>query len=68
MDTSVQECVGGLGGIGLVSCAADFAIDPRGEWFFLGDLNPNGEWGWLAHHCDLPIAASIADVLEGVER
>ncbi|MFC5186155.1 ATP-grasp ribosomal peptide maturase [Actinomadura harenae] len=61
----LREC---LDRLGLVYCAADFAINPRGEWFFLGDLNPNGEWGWLAHHCDLPIAAAIADVLEGAEQ
>ncbi|WP_131735978.1 ATP-grasp ribosomal peptide maturase [Actinomadura roseirufa] len=61
----LDEC---LARLGLVYCAADFAIDPRGEWVFLGDLNPNGEWGWLAHHCDLPIAAAIADALERGRR
>lgn len=49
--------------LGLTYGAADFAITPDGDWVFLGDLNPNGEWGWLAHHCGLPIAAAIAEEL-----
>jgi ATP-grasp ribosomal peptide maturase len=48
---------------GLTSGAADFVVTPQGDWVFL-ELNPNGEWGWLAHHCELPIASALADVLE----
>ncbi|RNL83981.1 ATP-grasp ribosomal peptide maturase [Halostreptopolyspora alba] len=48
---------------GLSYGAADFVITPEGEWVLL-EVNPNGEWGWLAYHCDLPIAATLADLLE----
>ncbi|OLT28783.1 hypothetical protein BJF83_14200 [Nocardiopsis sp. CNR-923] len=43
--------------------AADFIVSPDGSWTLL-EVNPNGEWGWLAHHCDLPIGQTIADLLE----
>ncbi|WP_046470030.1 ATP-grasp ribosomal peptide maturase [Allosalinactinospora lopnorensis] len=48
---------------GLTFGAADFAVSPDGTWTLL-EINPNGEWGWLAHHCALPIAETIADLLE----
>ncbi|QUX26493.1 ATP-grasp ribosomal peptide maturase (plasmid) [Nocardiopsis sp. MT53] len=48
---------------GLVYGAADFVISPDGSWTLL-EVNPNGEWGWLAQACALPIAATIATLLE----
>ncbi|WP_270071045.1 ATP-grasp ribosomal peptide maturase [Streptomonospora mangrovi] len=48
---------------GLVFGAVDFVVSPDGSWSFL-EVNPNGEWGWLAHHCDLPVARTIAALLE----
>jgi ATP-grasp ribosomal peptide maturase len=42
--------------------AADFAVTPAGEWYFL-DLNPNGQWAWIEHETGLPICAAIASAL-----
>ncbi|MFG1928568.1 ATP-grasp ribosomal peptide maturase [Cryptosporangium sp. NPDC048952] len=44
--------------------AADFAVTPAGEWYFL-DLNPNGQWAWIEHETGLPICAAIAGALTG---
>ncbi|WP_150240335.1 ATP-grasp ribosomal peptide maturase [Nocardiopsis quinghaiensis] len=52
---------------GLTYGAADFVISPDGTWTFL-EVNPNGEWGWLAEDCDLPIGESIAALLEKGSR
>ncbi|SDP30727.1 ATP-grasp ribosomal peptide maturase, SAV_5884 family [Actinopolyspora xinjiangensis] len=43
--------------------AADLIVTPEGRWVFHGDLNPNGQWGWIAAHTGLPIARAIADAL-----
>ncbi|WP_159942612.1 MULTISPECIES: ATP-grasp ribosomal peptide maturase [unclassified Nocardiopsis] len=48
---------------GLVYGAADFVVSPDGSWTLL-EVNPNGEWGWLADRCDLPIGQAIAALLE----
>jgi glutathione synthase/RimK-type ligase-like ATP-grasp enzyme len=52
-----------MSAFGLTFGAADFVVSPDGTWTLL-EVNPNGEWGWLAHHCDLPIAQTIAELLE----
>jgi hypothetical protein len=49
----------------LVFSALDFAVDEDGRWIFLGDLNPNGQWGWIEGYLpELRITAAIADVLQ----
>jgi glutathione synthase/RimK-type ligase-like ATP-grasp enzyme len=45
--------------------ALDFVVTPNGEHVFL-EANPNGQWAWIEHETGLPIAAAIADALEGV--
>lgn len=45
--------------------ALDFVVTPAGEHVFL-EANPNGQWAWIEHETGLPIAAAIADALEGV--
>lgn len=52
-----------MGTFGLTYAAADWIVTPDGEWVFHGDLNPNGQWGWIAGHTGLPIAEAIADEL-----
>ncbi|HCU93946.1 MAG TPA: hypothetical protein DHU96_14970 [Actinobacteria bacterium] len=49
--------------LGLVYGAADLVCDMSGQWVFL-ETNQRGEWGWLAGEAGLPVASSIADVLE----
>jgi len=43
--------------------ALDFVITPAGDWRFL-EVNPNGQWLWLADETGLPIAEAIADELQ----
>ncbi|MFF0224752.1 ATP-grasp ribosomal peptide maturase [Streptomyces sp. NPDC004629] len=45
--------------------AADFVVDPLGRWWFL-EVNPCGQWDWVQGATGQPIAAAIADELQGV--
>jgi ATP-grasp ribosomal peptide maturase len=45
--------------------AADFIVDPEGQWTFL-EVNPCGQWDWIQGATGLPIAEAIADDLQGV--
>ncbi|MFJ8795869.1 ATP-grasp ribosomal peptide maturase [Streptomyces sp. NPDC102462] len=45
--------------------AADFVVDPSGRWWFL-EVNPCGQWDWIQGATGQPIAAAIADELQGV--
>lgn len=49
--------------LGLTFGACDLAVTPTGEWVFF-EVNPAGQWGWLAEHCELPIAGALADILQ----
>ncbi|MFF8229161.1 ATP-grasp ribosomal peptide maturase [Streptomyces caelestis] len=56
-----------LAHFGLVFGAFDFAIDGRGQWWFL-ECNPSGQWYWLEPETGLPMLAAMADLLEGKNR
>ncbi|MFE3940974.1 ATP-grasp ribosomal peptide maturase [Streptomyces sp. NPDC059118] len=45
--------------------AADFIVDRTGRWWFL-EVNPCGQWDWIQGATGQPIAAAIADELQGV--
>ncbi|MEU0844815.1 ATP-grasp ribosomal peptide maturase [Streptomyces sp. NPDC005962] len=45
--------------------ALDFVVSPDGTWTFL-EVNPCGQWDWIAAATDLPIVEAIADELQGV--
>jgi hypothetical protein len=47
----------------IIVSPGDRPSDPP-QWRLV-DLNPNGQWGWIAAATDLPIAAAIADYLQG---
>lgn len=47
---------------GLSYGAFDFVVQPDGTWRFL-ECNPNGQWLWLEHEANLPIATAIAEFL-----
>jgi glutathione synthase/RimK-type ligase-like ATP-grasp enzyme len=51
---------------GLAFGCFDFTVGPGPDgpdtWWFL-ECGPNAQWGWIAHHTGLPIAAAIADLL-----
>ena len=47
--------------------AIDFICDQQGELWFL-EINPNGQWAWIENLTGYPIAAAIADELEGIAR
>lgn len=53
-----------LRALGLRFAAMDFVIDPDGAWWFL-EANPNGQWAWIETETAMPIAAAIADALDG---
>ncbi|WP_438388061.1 ATP-grasp ribosomal peptide maturase [Actinopolyspora saharensis] len=52
--------------LGLVFAAPDFVVDPDGRWYFIGDLNPNGQWAWIEHLRE-PITRALADELTASE-
>ncbi len=56
-----------LGVLGLRFGALDFVVDPLGEWWYL-ECNPNGQWAWIEDETNMPIAAAIADALEGTPK
>ena len=43
--------------------ALDFAVGRDGSWRFL-EINPNGQWHWIAVKTGLPLIAAMADALE----
>ncbi|MEV4642806.1 ATP-grasp ribosomal peptide maturase [Actinoplanes sp. NPDC049548] len=47
--------------------AIDMIVTPEGEHVFI-EANPNGQFAWLEDETQLPIAAAIADALEGKSR
>jgi len=47
---------------GLNFAAIDMVVTPRDEYVFL-EINPNGQWSWLALATDLPMVESMADLL-----
>ncbi|MCX5194436.1 ATP-grasp ribosomal peptide maturase [Streptomyces sp. NBC_00249] len=51
-----------LDAFGLASGSFDLAVDRDGAHWLL-ELNPNGQWGWLAEQTELPMAAAFADLL-----
>jgi glutathione synthase/RimK-type ligase-like ATP-grasp enzyme len=50
--------------LGLNYGAFDFIVTPEGRHVFL-EVNPAGEFMWLARHPGLPIVEALADVLTG---
>ncbi|GAA0597456.1 ATP-grasp ribosomal peptide maturase [Kribbella sandramycini] len=49
--------------LGLFYGALDFAVTPDGRWVFF-EVNPNGQWHWLAGKADVPLVEAIADALQ----
>ncbi|WP_253775694.1 MvdC/MvdD family ATP grasp protein [Goodfellowiella coeruleoviolacea] len=48
----------------LVYSSSDWIIRPDGEWVFIGDLNPNGQWAWL-EPIRQDVIQALADYLTG---
>ncbi len=42
--------------------AIDLIETPDGEFVFL-EVNPSGQWGWIAHYAGLPIPDTVAEML-----
>ncbi|MEU1628068.1 hypothetical protein ABZ746_22585, partial [Streptomyces sp. NPDC020096] len=53
-----------LNHFGLNFGAFDFAVTPAGDWVMF-ECNPAGEWSWIQNKTGLPIAAAVADLLDG---
>jgi ATP-grasp ribosomal peptide maturase len=43
--------------------ALDFAVAPDGRWVFF-EVNPNGQWHWLAVKAGVPMVEAMADALQ----
>lgn len=52
--------------LGLYFGALDFAVTPDGRWVFF-EVNPNGQWHWLAVRAGVPLVEAMSDALQGVE-
>lgn len=52
-----------LNQLGLFFGAIDFAVTPAGEWVFF-EVNPNGQWHWIAVKTGLPLIQAMADALQ----
>ncbi|WP_143682175.1 hypothetical protein [Streptomyces kasugaensis] len=50
--------------LGLFFGALDFAVTPDGRWVFF-EVNPNGQWHWLAVKAGVPLVEAMADALQG---
>lgn len=50
--------------LGLYFGALDFAVMPGGRWVFF-EVNPNGQWHWLAVKAGIPLVEAMADALQG---
>jgi glutathione synthase/RimK-type ligase-like ATP-grasp enzyme len=50
--------------LGLFFGALDFAVTPDGRWVFF-EVNPNGQWHWLAAKAGVPMIEAMADALQG---
>ncbi|MFJ5707590.1 ATP-grasp ribosomal peptide maturase [Streptomyces sp. NPDC093105] len=65
MPVSVQKGVRALmDELGLFFGALDFAVTPDGRWVFF-EVNPNGQWHWLAVKAEIPLVDAMADALQG---
>ena len=49
--------------MGLAYAAIDFVVTPDGDWVFIGDLNPGGQYGWLESHTGIGLTDALADLL-----
>lgn len=49
--------------VGLQYGAIDLIETPEGEFVFL-EVNPSGQWGWVADLAGLPITEAVAEMLE----
>jgi len=49
--------------LGLYFGAFDFAVTPDGRWVFF-EVNPNGQWHWLAVKAGVPMVEAMADALQ----
>jgi ATP-grasp ribosomal peptide maturase len=50
--------------LGLHFGALDLAVTPEGRWVFF-EVNPNGQWHWLAVKAGVPLVEAMADALQG---
>ncbi|MGI9003828.1 MAG: MvdC/MvdD family ATP grasp protein [Pseudonocardia sp.] len=49
--------------LGLAFAAIDFVVRTDGQWVFIGDVNPGGQYGWLEADTDAPLTDALADLL-----
>lgn len=57
-----KKVLGLMGAFGLQYGAIDLIVTPEGEHVFL-EINPNGQFGWIAERTGLPLYDAMADLL-----
>lgn len=60
-----RRCVALIRELGLTFGAIDLIRTPQGAYVFL-EVNPNGQWAWVADYTGLPIGQAIARLLAGI--
>lgn len=45
--------------------AIDLIEEPNGDYVFL-EVNPSGQWGWIADLAGIPVAEAVANLLESI--
>lgn len=58
-----QKLLAMVRAFGLQYSSADFIVTPEGQYIFI-ELNPNGQFGWLASATGLPLAEAMANLLQ----
>lgn len=62
-DDIAEKCVKFVKLLGLTFGVVEFAIDKKGDYWFL-EINPNGQWAFIEMETGLEISKEIAKVLE----
>ena len=64
LSSTIQDkCLYLVRQLGLTFGAIDLAITEEGDYFFF-EINPNGQWAWIQPKTQLPLTATLANLLE----
>ena len=63
LPADIADSIGALAeALGLRYAAVDMIVDPDGRYWLL-EVNPNGQFGFVEHATGIPLSAAIADAL-----
>jgi glutathione synthase/RimK-type ligase-like ATP-grasp enzyme len=64
-DDIQQKLLRFMQAVGLRYGAIDMVETPKGDFVFL-EINPSGQWGWIADIAGLPISEAVAEMLDSL--